>query len=234
MWELGRYSSLADSDHGVFSFYVGTHTGNRLKNGVQSPYGCNRTNSSPDTLKPWKWKQNIPSKRLYLSAILCSVTIRILKPLAEDVSEFHIEMDECMLYALCMIHGIWRRVVWYRYQHLRGIFSTMFTSTQRLETECSFQNSVCYIPVYQTTRRHTPEDRTVHNSLGGNCKFRFTLQFLNVAVNKSGSDFVKMLTPQIQRSRVRFPALSDFQRSSGSGTGPTHPLEYNWGATLKT
>jgi hypothetical protein len=34
----------------------------------------------------------------------------------------------------------------------------------------------------------------------------------------------------IQRSRVRFPALLDFLRSSGSGTGSTQPREYNWGA----
>jgi hypothetical protein len=32
---------------------------------------------------------------------------------------------------------------------------------------------------------------------------------------------------QIQRPRVRFPALPDFLRSSGSGTG------YNWGATWR-
>jgi hypothetical protein len=36
---------------------------------------------------------------------------------------------------------------------------------------------------------------------------------------------------QIQRSRVRFPALPDFLRSSGSGTGSTQPREDNWGAT---
>ena len=36
---------------------------------------------------------------------------------------------------------------------------------------------------------------------------------------------------QIQRSRVRFPALSDFLSSSGSGTGSTQPREINWGAT---
>jgi hypothetical protein len=35
---------------------------------------------------------------------------------------------------------------------------------------------------------------------------------------------------QIQRSRVRFPALPDFL-SSGSGTGSTQPREENWGAT---
>jgi hypothetical protein len=31
----------------------------------------------------------------------------------------------------------------------------------------------------------------------------------------------------------RFPALPDFLRSSGSGTGSTQPREYNWGATWK-
>ena len=36
---------------------------------------------------------------------------------------------------------------------------------------------------------------------------------------------------QIQRSRVRFPALPDFLSSSGSRTGSTQPREVNWGAT---
>jgi hypothetical protein len=38
---------------------------------------------------------------------------------------------------------------------------------------------------------------------------------------------------QIQRFRVLFPALSDFLRSSGSGTGFIQPREYNCGATWK-
>jgi hypothetical protein len=38
---------------------------------------------------------------------------------------------------------------------------------------------------------------------------------------------------QIQRSRVRFPALPHFLRSNGSGTGFTQPRENNWGATWK-
>jgi hypothetical protein len=33
--------------------------------------------------------------------------------------------------------------------------------------------------------------------------------------------------------RVRFPALPDFLRSSGSGTESTEPREYTWGATWK-
>ena len=32
---------------------------------------------------------------------------------------------------------------------------------------------------------------------------------------------------QIQRYRVRFPALPDFMSSSGSGTGSTQPREVN-------
>ena len=32
---------------------------------------------------------------------------------------------------------------------------------------------------------------------------------------------------QLQRSRVRFPALPDFLSSSGSGTGSTQPREVN-------
>jgi hypothetical protein len=36
---------------------------------------------------------------------------------------------------------------------------------------------------------------------------------------------------QIQTSRVRFPALPDFVRSGGSGSGSTQPREDNCGAT---
>jgi hypothetical protein len=36
-----------------------------------------------------------------------------------------------------------------------------------------------------------------------------------------------------QRSHFRFPALPDFQRSSGSGTGSTQSREDNWEATWK-
>jgi hypothetical protein len=37
----------------------------------------------------------------------------------------------------------------------------------------------------------------------------------------------------MQKSRVWFPALPDFLRSSGSGTRSTQPREDNWGATWK-
>jgi hypothetical protein len=41
------------------------------------------------------------------------------------------------------------------------------------------------------------------------------------------SNIPEPLALQIQRSRVRFPALPDFLRSSGSGTGSTQPREDN-------
>jgi hypothetical protein len=39
---------------------------------------------------------------------------------------------------------------------------------------------------------------------------------------------------QVQRSLVRFPALPDFLRSSGSGTGSTEPCEYMDHLTVTT
>jgi hypothetical protein len=43
---------------------------------------------------------------------------------------------------------------------------------------------------------------------------------------------VKFL-PTDPEARVRFQALPDFLRSSGSGTGSTQLREYNWGPTWK-
>jgi hypothetical protein len=44
---------------------------------------------------------------------------------------------------------------------------------------------------------------------------------------------VKSSWLQIERPRVRFPALPDFLRSSGSRSGSTYSREYNWGTTWK-
>jgi hypothetical protein len=66
-----------------------------------------------------------------------------------------------------------------------------------------------------------------------NCTIRFSLlwisrnPFYRPPLWSSGQGFWL----QILRSRVWFPALPDFLRSSGSGTGSTHPREDNWGAT---
>ena len=50
-----------------------------------------------------------------------------------------------------------------------------------------------------------------------------SLFFLRLPLWSSGQSFWL----QIQRSRVRFPALPDFLSSSGSGTGSTQPREVN-------
>jgi len=47
--------------------------------------------------------------------------------------------------------------------------------------------------------------------------------YICVCLSSSGQGFWL----QIQRSRVRFPALPDFLSGSGSGTGSTQPREVN-------
>ena len=57
----------------------------------------------------------------------------------------------------------------------------------------------------------------------GICHFSFLSIFHGPPLWSSGQSF----RLQIQRSRVRFPALPDFLSSSGSGTGSTQPREIN-------
>ena len=63
------------------------------------------------------------------------------------------------------------------------------------------------------------------------------LRVFNMGLSAMSSNLVSAVIPlwssgqsfwlQIQRSRVRFPALPDFLSSSGSGTGSTQPREVN-------
>jgi hypothetical protein len=57
--------------------------------------------------------------------------------------------------------------------------------------------------------------------------FREKNQTNNISWWSSGQSFWL----QIQRSRVHFPALPDFLRSRGYGTGSTQPCEENWRVT---
>jgi hypothetical protein len=68
-------------------------------------------------------------------------------------------------------------------------------------------------------------DMQTYNSLG----VIFCGNFTTPSLWSSGESFWL----QIQRSWVRYPALPDFLRSSGSGTESTQPREDNWGATWK-
>jgi hypothetical protein len=67
-----------------------------------------------------------------------------------------------------------------------------------------------------------------------------TQQLLRVGGSIEGRFSISLQAPffvfgvvRVPGYRSRFPALSDFLRSSGSGTWSTQPSEYNWGATWK-
>jgi hypothetical protein len=62
--------------------------------------------------------------------------------------------------------------------------------------------------------------------------FLFYLWFVYFNCDRLCSLVVR-ITGCRSRGQIRFPALPDFLRSSGSGTGSTQPREYNWGATWK-
>jgi hypothetical protein len=64
-------------------------------------------------------------------------------------------------------------------------------------------------------------DVTIHNN--SIFIYKTYICFTGPPLWSSGQSF----WPQIQRSWVRFPALPDFLRSNGSGTGSTHPHEDN-------
>ena len=75
-------------------------------------------------------------------------------------------------------------------------------------------------------------ERERKNTVNVQCSVQYTLLLLHLMLVmsyygpplwSSGQSFWL----QIQRSRVRFPALPDFLSSSGSGTGSTQPREVN-------
>jgi hypothetical protein len=65
-----------------------------------------------------------------------------------------------------------------------------------------------------------------------------TLEFIQVSIPLRDRLCGLVVRVPVYRSkgpevRVRFPALPNFLRSTGSGTGATQPREYNWGPTWK-
>jgi hypothetical protein len=54
-----------------------------------------------------------------------------------------------------------------------------------------------------------------------------SLRIQSEVLEQSSSDRLSDLVVRVLGYRSRFPSLSDFLRSSGSGTGSTQPREYN-------
>jgi len=99
--------------------------------------------------------------------------------------------------------------------------------------QCSIETSQ---PAFDLKRCKNSEDHRFNNSHCENTKtYNSTCTYLNKfgrsrqrpPLWSSGQSFWL----QIQRSRVRSPALPDFLSSSGFGTVSTQPREVNWGAT---
>ena len=84
-----------------------------------------------------------------------------------------------------------------------------------------------YTYKYTTTPRITMMLLCIHSAVLPQVPCKCINQHVFSLIVFSGQSFWL----QIQRSRVRFPALPDFLSTSGSGTGSTQPREVNWGAT---
>jgi hypothetical protein len=114
------------------------------------------------------------------------------------------------------IHGavIIRRTVnhslgsWFKTEHAAFHACTCRCAGQKkIVTSVPMCTEECISLVFRTHRRHSRKDYCI--------------------VSKSQNSWL-----QIQRTRVWFPALPDFLRSSVSGMRSTQPREDNWGATL--
>jgi hypothetical protein len=79
-------------------------------------------------------------------------------------------------------------------------------------------------------------DASYVRNLGGWTDGRLDITFIHIYIyiwNKVTASVAQWseFLPTDTEVWVRFPALPDFLRSSGSGTASTQPREYNWGAT---
>jgi hypothetical protein len=93
-----------------------------------------------------------------------------------------------------------------------------------------------YVPPWRWRQQFPPKHRCPSAKLHGST-FPVDRDSLFTTVRSSNYERIKWpplwflaTDPEVQ---VRFQALSNFLRSSGSWTGTTHPREYNWEATWK-
>jgi hypothetical protein len=123
------------------------------------------------------------------------------------------------------------------YSPVSEMTATRFSSLIRERNICIFHVCKSHPSFYSicptSARVQRPETQSEH-SFNSNVKlqniwsFTFTPSICSVDRLCGQSSWL-----QIQSSRVRFPALTNFLRISGSGTGSTQPHQNNWGATWK-
>ena len=117
------------------------------------------------------------------------------------------------------------------------IYLLLMTSKTNMQTLYDTESAVFSVFEFRCYSFHFHASITITVSNHNQHTFTniFIKQQLVMALSVVGCDwrFFSCLSfwLQIQRSRVRSPALPDFLRSSGSGTGSTQPREVNWGAT---
>ena len=103
--------------------------------------------------------------------------------------------------------------------------STLFSNTLSLRSTHNLGDQVSH--PYKTTGGITVLYILIFKFFWNQTGIQKILRIISMCRWSSGQSFWL----QIQRSRVRSPALPDFFSSSGSGTGSTQPREVNWGAT---
>ena len=103
-------------------------------------------------------------------------------------------------------------------------FSVCTHNSLSVTVECDMSAAANGTLFRQTVQRRVPSDEC-----------HLTLNLWSVRASRQAgqswglkaADHLKTARLQIQRSRVRFPALPDFLSISGYGTGSTQPREFN-------
>jgi hypothetical protein len=129
---------------------------------------------------------------------------------------------------------VWSRVWgWYIGKNMTGSGRSLseYSPEGTKENDCQTQR------VHSATvNRIEPETSWIRNrDISYNKMYTFTwcdgIRNFNGLSHYNKNNFIHLIFLNIQMSRVRFPALPNFLRSRGSGTGSTQPRDYNWGAT---
>ena len=123
--------------------------------------------------------------------------------------------------ALCVCEGEWALLLWGRPFSL--LFVICYQLLYFLSSILIFLSFCSFLFPY-SSYFHLHIFRIIFpRPLGFLSSFVFASSTWRPPLWSSGQNFWL----QIQRSRVRFPALPDFLSSSGSGTGSTQPREVN-------